>query len=78
MSKDVKEAVEKNIKIIKEDYPKEKYHTLLNYFESCLDQAKYEVKKINPYTAPEEIENRKNFVDYYESMIKEIKKLLEV
>lgn len=77
MDKETKEIFERNLDRIKDVANKKDIVSYINYFESELQQAEYEVKKINDFTAPEEIECRKNYVEYCKAMLTELHILKE-
>ena len=46
---------------------------IIKDLKELLKEAQYEYKMINNYTAPEEIENRKQAVYYYEDLLSLLK-----
>ena len=77
MTKELQEYIDGNLEEIKESYGLLQKQKLLENLKSNLEEAEFEVDKINAYTAPEEKKRRKEAVEYYEEMIKGLEKMLE-
>ena len=78
MTEQFKEVLERNLEAFRVAAKKENIDSFIKDFESELTQAKYEVSKINDFTAPEEAESRIDYAEYVEEMLKEAKHLKEV